>query len=57
MSRSSDFSRAPEPKGRLVRSRFNLRREPETKRAQAPEVKPVVPYSSPGRGQNGESSN
>lgn len=59
MSRSANFTAPSNPTGnRLVRSRFSLRREPETRKVvEVPPPQPTATYSNPGRGPNGESSN
>lgn len=56
---SKDFSPSTPPPGRLVRSRFSLRRESKTraKVVEAPDTQTPFSYSNPGRGANGESSN
>jgi hypothetical protein len=49
-----DFAYAP-PKGKVVQTRFGLRREPETKKSN--EKPSIFSYGEPGHGPNGESSN
>lgn len=57
MSRRFNFTRPTQPRGRLIPSRFMLRREPEPKAPTPREAPTASTYSEPGRGPNGETSN
>ena len=58
MGRKAAFAPPTPPPGRLVRSRFSLRRESRTRKVvEAPDTQAPFTYSNPGRGANGESSN
>lgn len=50
-----DFAYTPPAKGRVVQTRFGLRRESETKKSN--EKPSIFSYGERGRGPNGESSN